>query len=113
MAHLVVQLTSLPLDHLLHEIEISVQFLEEKVTLAAEDLLKPCKVRDSRLDLLALVEYLVSESMLLLFSLIHYLAERLYVVALVLVLQNCSFDLHSSLGLTCPVFSHWLPIKWQ
>ena len=105
VAHLVVQLTSLPLDHLLHEIEISVQFLQEKVTLAAKDLLETCEVGYSRFNLLALVKYLVSESMFFLFSLVHDMTERLHVVTLVLVDKHRSLDLHAFLGLTCHVLS--------
>ena len=59
VAHLVMQLTPLSLNHLLHEVEIGIELLQKEVSLPSEDLFKTCKIRDSGLYLLALLHDLV------------------------------------------------------
>ena len=73
VAHLVMQFTPLPLNHLLHEVEIGIELLQKEVSLPSEDLLETCEIRDCSLNLLALLHDLVFQSVLLLLSLVHHL----------------------------------------
>ena len=55
--HFVVKLTSLSFDHFLHDVEISIQLLQEKVSLPSKDFFEACEVRNGGLDLLVLLHY--------------------------------------------------------
>ena len=90
-AHFVVKLASLSLNHLLHHVEISVQFLEEQVTLPNEDLFQPCKVGGRCAYLFALFQDMIVKFVLLNVCLVKNLTYLLHIVTFVQIFEHCFY----------------------